>query len=441
MVAVSGGSDSVALLALLHELAKSYPLTLVAAHFDHQLRATSAADVEFVRNICAQLDVPLHVGSEAVSALASRRGCGLEEAARFARRNFLEKAAALADCAAVALGHHQDDQAETFLYRLIRGSALSGLAAMRYRSGLYVRPLLELASAQLKEYLQARGLSFVVDESNADHRFARNRIRHELVPLLQSFNPQIVPHLNAMASRIGCEEDYWQHEVLRAFSVCGKEQNGEVRFERGALLALHPALRMRVLRHGFIRVRGRIYGLASSHLAAVDAQLCSSVPQSDLALGGAWSCRRYDWLFLRIEPFFAADSFEVEIDGPGVFPLPDGLVFKVSLGDGAGVEGRRTVEFNAGEVPFPLRIRSFRNGDRFQPSGMAGHKKVKDFFVDEKISREDRRRIPLVESGGRIIWIAGWRRCAGLAPKKSGEAVLRLEIFGAAPRPETADKP
>lgn len=432
-MAVSGGGDSVALLALLHELAETYPLTLIAAHFDHQMRPTSAADAEFVANVCGQLGIPLTIGSENVSALASRRGAGLEEAARFARRDFLEKTATNTDCDAVALGHHQGDQAETFLHRLIRGSGLSGLASMRFRSGLYVRPLLDLAPIQLKAYLQERGLSFVDDESNADRRFTRNRIRHDLVPLLQTFNPQIVPHLNALASRFGCEEDYWQLETLRAFSACARDEDGDVCFEREALLALHVALRMRVLRHGLIRVRGRVHGIVSAHLEAVEAQLLSPVPQSDLDVGEAWSCRRYNRLFLRKKPFPAADSFEIEIDGPGTFSLPGGYELKVSLACESGVKGLLAVEFDAQKVAFPLRARSFRKGDRFQPSGMAGHKKVKDFFVDEKIPREARQRIPLVESDGKILWIAGWRRCAGFAPHEAGGTVLRLEIVEANP--------
>ncbi|MDW7644183.1 MAG: tRNA lysidine(34) synthetase TilS [Desulfuromonadales bacterium] len=435
LVAVSGGGDSVALLALLRELAETYPLTLEAAHFDHQMRTASSADAEFVRNICRQLSVPLTIGSENVPALASRRGLGLEEAARSARRTFLEKTATDLGCDAVALGHHQGDQAETLLHRLIRGSGLSGLAAMRFRSGLYVRPLLNLSSARLKGYLQAHGLSCVEDESNADRRFTRNRIRHELVPLLQTFNPQIVPHLNALASRLDGEEDYWQQETRRAFSACGTAVDGEVCFERSALISLHPALRIRVLRHGLIHVRGQVHGLASAHLEAIDVQLRSPAPQSDLALGGVWSCRRYDRLFLRGEPFFATDSYEVEIDGPGVFAIPGGRELKVSLISRSAGEGLRAVEFDAEKVSFPLRVRSFRKGDRFQPSGMAGHKKVKDFFVDEKILREERQRIPLVEWKGQILWIAGWRRCAGLAPGQDGGTVLRLEISASDPSP------
>lgn len=435
LVAVSGGGDSIALLALLRELAENYPLTLEAAHFDHQMRTTSAVDAEFVRNICRQLNVPLRVGSENVPVLASQRGRGLEEAARHARRAFLEKSATDLGCDAVALGHHQEDQAETFLHRLIRGSGLSGLAAMRFRSGLYVRPLLNLPSVRLKGYLQARGLSCVEDESNADRRFTRNRIRHELVPLLQTFNPQIVPQLNALISRIACEEDFWQQETLRAFTASGTASKGEVCFERSTLLSLHPALRMRVLRHGLILVRGQVHGVVAVHLEAIDAQLQSPVPQSDLAFGGVWSCRRYDRFFLRREPFLTADSYAVEIDGPGIFALPRGRELKVSLTSRSDGEGRQAVEFDAEKVSFPLRVRTIRKGDRFQPSGMAGHKKVKDFFVDEKIPREERQRIPLVEWEGQILWIAGWRRCAGLAAGQDGGTVLRLEISPSDPSP------
>lgn len=427
LVGLSGGADSVALLHLLLECVPSGGFSVRAAHLDHGMRAGSAADAAFVRDLCAACSVPLSAARVDIPGRAAAARRGLEEAARDARRAFLRETAARHGCAVIALGHHRGDQAETFLHRLLRGSGLSGLAAMRPSSPPFIRPLLPFGRDQIRAYLAARGLAFVEDPSNRDPAYTRNRIRHRLLPLLRSFNPRIEEHLARLCRRIAAEEDYWRLEVERALAAVARRDAGGLRLERPGLAALHPALRSRVLRGALERVRGDLAGIAAGHIEGVEALLFGERSQGEIHLPGAWVARRYERLWFRAEPPPAGVPFDLPVPGPGRYLLPDGRGLEVSLADLPQGETSCAVEFAAGAVPFPLRVRSARPGDRFRPSGAGGGKKLKDFFIDAKMPLEERRRVPLV-TGDEILWVAGVRRCEGRPPAPGGGGVLRLVL-------------
>jgi tRNA(Ile)-lysidine synthase len=425
LVAVSGGADSVALLHLLHALAPTFPLTVLAAHLDHGMRPESAQDAEFVRSLCAGLDIVLFEERVDVPALAAQGRRGLEETARAARRQFLFETAARQECAAIALGHHRGDQAETILFRLLRGSALTGLAAMRPRSALLIRPLLSFSRQQILDFLAGRGLPFVEDASNSDVAFTRNRIRHQVLPLLREFNPRVEEHLARFSSRLTLEEDYWEGEERRLLAELGQVGVGEVRFARSGLLALHPAMRLRLVRRALLSVRGDLNGIAACHLEGIEELLLADRSQAELNLPGGWAGRRYEQLWLRRMPPEKSPPCFFTIDGPGTFPLPGGGEMQVVLVPSPLGENRRAVEFDAVRVPFPLTIRSLCPGDRFRPAGLNGSKKLKDFLIDAKVPREQRHRLLLVVAA-EILWVVGMRRCAGWQPAQSGGMVLRL---------------
>ncbi len=426
LVGVSGGADSVALLHLLHAVAPTIPCTLSAAHLDHAIRPESAQEAEFVARLCAGLDVPFSSARIDVPALAMERRQGLEEAARQARREFLGEVAAREGCARIALGHHRDDQAETVLHRLLRGSALSGLAAMRPVNGPVIRPLLTFSRQQIRDFLATLAIPFVEDASNLDIAFTRNRIRHQLLPLMGTFNPRIAEHLARFSERLACEEGYWEGEEQRLLATLGEVGAEGVRLDRSGLLALHPAVRRRVLRRALLTVRGDLQGVAACHLEALYGMLGSERPQAELALPRAWAGRRYGELWLRRTPPENAAPFSLLVAGPGNYPLPGGGELRVELAVAAQGE-EEGVEFDAGRVVFPLLVRSPRPGDRFRPAGLGGGKKLKDFLIDAKVPRERRRSLLLVEES-EILWVVGMRRCAGRRPRREGGGVLRLSV-------------
>jgi tRNA(Ile)-lysidine synthase len=426
LVALSGGADSVALLLLFLGVAVELRLTIQAAHLDHAIRAESGRDADFVDRFCRKLGVSLSAERVDVPALSAEARTGIEETAREARQKFLLRIAAAQDCPTIALGHHRGDQAETFLHRLVRGSGSSGLAGMALRSGAFIRPLLPFSRQEILDFLGERGRSWVEDSSNSDPTYTRNRIRHQLLPLLGSFNPRIEEHLARLSGRIALEEDFWEKEAALRLEELGRPGEGGLRLDRKGLLALHPALRARVLRAALSRVRGNLLGISAAHIDAVEG-LLASASQAEAHLPGAWVGRRYGTLWLRSAAPSTPASFCLTLSGPGTYRLPGAGDLRIGLTADAGEESRDVVEFDPAQVLFPLRIRTFRPGDRFRPSGMAGSKKLKDFFIDAKVDREARQTQLLLE-GEEILWVVGLRRCEGRRPATGEGPVLRAVL-------------
>ena len=423
LVAVSGGSDSVALLHLLWRLRDELDIDLCAAHLDHALRAESRDEADFVRRFCAALCVPLVERRISVNTALGRGQGGVEQVAREVRYAFLREAAAEAGCQLIALGHHRGDQAETLLQRLVRGSGPGGLAAMQPRSGTLIRPLLDISREEILAYLCAHDLSWVEDPSNRDPRFTRNRIRSELLPLLQTFNPRIEDGLCRLAQRLACEEDYWAAQV-GSLSMA----EGEVRLALGECRRWHPALRDRMLRRAMEQVRGDLRRIEEKHVNAAAALLQGGGEYKECHLPGLWVAADCGVLRLRGAPPQAALPFSIEIPAPGSYVLPEGRTLQVSLSDQALGEGAHAVEFCACEIPFPLRVRSWHAGDRIRPTGLGGQKKVKDVFREARLPREERGRVPLLLGAGRVLWVAGLRRCEGLLPLPEPGKILRVVL-------------
>jgi tRNA(Ile)-lysidine synthase len=428
LVALSGGPDSVALLHLLVGASRRLDLELHAAHLDHALREESREDARFVSSLCSSLGLPLIVERCDVAALARLHRQGLEEAARNQRRRFLLATARKLGCAAIALGHHRGDQAETVLHRLLRGAGPTGLAAMRPRNGLFIRPLLSFSREEILTFLSERRHDFVEDASNRERRFTRNRIRLDLLPLLREFNPRVEEHLAGLARRFGEDEDFWKAEAARALADLRQAGDREAWLDRARLLALHPALRFRVLRLALGEVRGHLDGLAAVHFHALEDLLRNGPVQGEIHLPSAWAARRYQRLWLRAAPPDEYPPFEQVVDGPGTVVLPDGRRLLFGLTEAPRGEHSGAVEFAACREAFPLTVRTFRPGDRFHPLGAPGGKKLKDFFIDQKVERETRFSLPLVDAG-EILWVVGMRRCAGYGTKPGKGPVLRIELL------------
>lgn len=433
LVAVSGGADSVALFHLLHGVAKTRKLELHMAHLDHALRPDSPADAAHVRDLCGALSVPLTEKRIDIEALAKAGKGGIEETAREARRHFLRETARAEGCSWIALAHQRDDQAETFLLRLLRGAGTTGLAGMRPVDPPFVRPLLEFSRAELVYWLAGEGIAWREDASNQDTAFARNRVRHELLPLLASYNPAIGLRLNELCRQMADDEDDWSTRVKAELVRTAELTENECRLPCAALAGQSPAMAARMVRAALKHVRGDLRRLDADHIRATLALASGAKPQSELHLPGAWVGRRYGVLRLRRQPPRLATVDAFAITGPGVYPLGDGRVLSAHLADDPREEGPNVVEFCGRQVGFPLFVRAPRSGDRLQPAGMTGTRKLQDLFVDLKLPLEDRTEALLVFGADRLLWVAGIRRCEGLRPVATGP-VLRLELSGSVVR-------
>jgi len=429
LVAVSGGVDSVSLLFALISLSKQFSrFRISVAHLDHGLRATSAQDANFVRRLCGDWRLACHVDRVDVESLACRSGCGVEEAGRNARRAFLQRIASEQGCERIALAHHMDDQAETVLLRMTRGSAVSGLAAMAWQQGEFIRPLLNVSRSLIDDYLQHNKLPFVEDSSNAEVKYSRNRIRHEVVPALRKINPQVSLQLYRLAQRVSLEESFWQQQVSAVLDDCVVCRGGELRLSCAEVGSLHQALRLRVVRECLKRVRGDLRGIESIHIELVDGLLTSARPQLQLDLPNAWVARRYEALVFRVEAPEAATPFQLSISGPGTYRLPNGYTLAVAISEIAIGESRSRVEFDADRVVFPLQVRTFRAGDKISCVGMAGRKKINDIFAEKCLEQEDRARSLVLESVNVVLWLLGVRRCGECCVDDKTARVLTLSI-------------
>ena len=429
LVAVSGGADSVALLHLLHRTATSRRLHLESAHLDHALRPDSPADAAHVEGLCARLGVPLTARRIDVAALARAGKGGVEEAARDARRTFLMAVAQEKGCGLVALAHQRDDQAETFLLRLLRGAGSAGLAGMRPLEPPFVRPLLAFSREELVAWLAREGIAWREDPSNLDLAFTRNRVRHELLPQLESYNPAIRDRLVELCRQLAADELDWQARVTAELHGHAEISSGECRLPCALLNAATPAMAGRLVRAALQAVRGDLRRLAAGHVRAILDLAAGARPQAELHLPGAWVGRRYQVLRIRRQPPVVRAVVPQELAGPGIYPLGDGRVLAVTLDERPRGEGPQVVEFAAGAAPFPLRLRGPRPGDRLQPQGMTGSRKLQDLFVDLKLPHEQRREAVLVFNGDRLLWVAGIRRCQGSSVESANGQVLRLELF------------
>ena len=435
IAAVSGGADSTALLHVL--VALDYRVE--AAHFDHHTRqGESARDAAFVGDMAARLDVPFHADGADVPAEARETGRSFEDCARAARYAFLRRVAEKSGCNTVALGHHCDDQAETVLMRLLRGTAGRGLAGMlpvRMEGGVrIVRPLLECHHHELCHWLKERGVAWREDATNADPAHTRrNRIRLELLPeLARNYNPVIHDTLASLAHAQRLDNALLEAMLDREVARLGLGPVPPEEIPVATLLSLHPALRRRWWVRQFERVGGR---LGWAHIDAADHLLTGARVGENMDLGHGVSLYRGRGIvsFTRPQPEMPKEDTVLAVPGE---TEALGRVFCVTLKPAAALPpgGARAwciparQVFDAARIPGALRVRTRRPGDRFRPLGMTGTRKLQDYFVDRGVPQPFRDRVPLVTADDIILWIVGHASSADAAVTAETEQLLEVEV-------------
>jgi tRNA(Ile)-lysidine synthase len=413
IVAISGGADSTALLDLLTRL-PGFSLKLISAHLNHCLRGEeSDRDQEFCRELTTRYSIPFEFQRTDVKKLVAENGLNLEDAGRQARMSFLDQLSEKYNANAVALAHHADDQAETLLIRLLRGSGMTGLSGMEYRNSRgYIRPLLETTRLEIELYLHEQGLNWREDSSNHDTTFLRNRIRHELLPHLEQYNPGIRPRLAATALLLGGDEEFLAELTEQAFKDIFRAEKDNFACDIGQFTALNLALQRRVLRHAFREMAGNRDGLSQHHIDAILALLDSNRPNTQFSLPQHITVvREYGRLLFKRSQTVNPDTLpDVKINTSGHYPLPAGGSLTIELINHPIDPMPRSTDIiyiDFSKTPFPWQVRTFRSGDRMIPSGMHGRKKVKDIFIDRKIPLAERKSTPLLFCGDLLIWLVG----------------------------------
>jgi tRNA(Ile)-lysidine synthase len=426
LVAASGGADSTALLYLMSVLAPEWNLRLHALHVDHGLREDSSVDAAFVRDLGRRLGVPVEVTRVRVT----RRG-SLEEAARAARYAALEAHADQIGARRIALGHTADDQAETVLMRLLEGTGLRGLAGIPPIRGRVIRPLIAVRRRALVALLERAGLDWREDPTNHDLKFFRNRVRHEVLPLLAAaHDADVVPALVRLAGRAREGVEALEHVAAAELARLAVDDGQEaLTLPRTALAALPRPVAAEVLRQAAARLGRRAPLRAWAH-RGLARLLAAPAPQRPFRLGGL--VLEVSGALIRIGRHTAPPLAPRAVPVPGTVMLPEiGRALEARVVRAIGYAVPRDVErvaFDADRLTGPLLVRSRRAGDRLQPFGTAGERRLKTLFIDAKVPRWERARLPVVEAAGVIVWVAGLRRSAAAPVTPDTRRIIELHL-------------
>jgi len=414
LAAVSGGADSVALLCFFAQIRESYPLELACAHVEHGIRAEeSRADMAFVKSLCQRLNIPFYSACVDAPAHARRCGCGLEDAARTLRYASLIRIADEIGANEIATAHHAGDQAETVLLHAARGSDIQGLCAMRMRSGRLIRPLLGCTAQELRAGLRKAGQSWREDATNADFRYARNRVRGEVLPALERVSPGAGQALCRLARAAQRDEAYFAQQ-LEAMDLCEVSLIDGLAVPRERLAGLHPALLSRAL----VRLMDKA-GLERQSAYVIEAVMDALETHKSVVNlgGGAHASVGKRWLSLTRPQ---AEEIDVPLNVSGMTDTPFGRFEVRAALPGETGDGLRSQAMPA-RLLSGARVTSRREGDMMTPFGRHTPVKLKKLMIDAGVERAMRRSVPVLRRDDEVLFAVGLRpsqRCAGIAEEQ-----------------------
>ncbi|MBI4283191.1 MAG: tRNA lysidine(34) synthetase TilS [Chloroflexi bacterium] len=454
LVAVSGGPDSVCLLHLLVALREELKIKLHVAHLDHQLRgAESEADARYVADLAHQLGIPATIERRDVKAEQARQHTSLEEAAREVRYTFLAEVARSIGADRVAVGHTADDHIETILMHLIRGTGTRGLRGLqpnsRWQSAgnslTIIRPLLPVSRLETADFCRNHQLMPRIDTSNLSLSPLRNRIRHQLLPLLESYNPRVAEALLRTARLAGDDLAFLDKEGARLWGKIARRQGKTIMLDKKGLLKAHAALQRHLLRTAIENVLGSLKDIEARHIEELMAALTKPAGKRISLPGGLTFAIEYTQYLLGLDsaalsPFPTIENeFDLKIPGETCFPgwrvvatIIDPSLAKEKPWETiseAGLINNLTAYLSLDKVGDEVAVRCRQPGDRFQPLGMSQPKTVGEFMIDAKIHRAWRQRVPVVASPRHILWVVGGRIDERVKVTEDTKGILRLEFL------------
>jgi tRNA(Ile)-lysidine synthase len=434
LAAVSGGADSTALLLCLYRLADEFDISIAVAHLNHRIRgAEGDADQEFVHQLSLKLGLPFFSEVIEVKKQAAAKKENLEQFARCARYTFLHKTASMLNAHKIAVGHSLNDQAETVLFRLLRGSGIQGLSAIHpIVDGVVIRPLLNCTRAGIIEYLKQKGACYREDSTNKDPGYTRNRIRQELLPFLEkNYNPRLVQTLSRTA---GLARGAWsliESEAKSAFETIHTKTDEGIFLPVVEMAKLHSELQRQVLRCALKSCLGSLHGITSQHISSILSVCGKEQSGSRVELpGGHMVIRQFGALSMLKRKPLAGPEFNYALNIPGECFIPDiKAAFSARV---LPMAPERLNEKSPGKafldmaaLPPVLTIRSKAPGDRY---GGSGHRKVKKMLIDRKIPLAQRPFLPMVVAGNSVVWIPGFRPAQAFKVKPASEICVVLEF-------------
>lgn len=440
LIACSGGADSLALVDIFRQLASKYKFTISVAHAEHGIRKQSSLDdAQFVKAYCQKYHLPFYLKHLQVLKFAQEHKYSVETAARILRYNFLRETKKQIHATKILTAHHMNDQAETILQHLMRGSGAEGLKGMSIVNGDIIRPFLAITRKEIEAYCQEHKLTPRFDETNDSLDYERNRIRLELLPQMATYNPQIIKALCQTAQLIGQEHDFIKIYTRKIYAnICQENllaKNLSISLNIAPLLNEHKAIRYSLYRYILQKIQGNLANISLIHIDNIDKFLYNGhvglILQLPANLKIYYQYGKLNFTKQAKNIFAQADyslNIMAKINEPNY--LPDGQIIEINSVDKIfPIKGRNHCFIDADKIKGNLLIRSRQNGDKIVPKGMQGSKKVKDIFIDNKIPAPKRAHVPIICDEQGIIWLAGVQQDIHYLVGKDSKHILYLKIY------------
>lgn len=437
LIGLSGGPDSVALLHILTALREKYLFGLHALYIDHGLRPEEIGrEIDFCSSLSKQYNVPFLSASIDVRSRAKNGKLNLQEAARQLRYATYDETAYRIGAQKIALGHTADDQAETILMHLFRGSGPTGLAGIPPVRKNIVRPLIEVERSEIEAFLTSAGIDFITDSSNRKKDYARNRVRLSLIPMLREFNPDITATLARTGEIMRDEERYFEIIVTKTLmKLISRKTESRIELFLAPFEIMDKVVIRRVLRRVIDETRG-LRSISFIHIEDMINLIRNGAPGDRIYLpGGIRIIKDYSTIILTSEAPVTLNRYTLAIPGETILKEA-GILIKASETATRETDAYHHVPglwkflgvFDADTIHSPLTARPREPGDFFYPLGFGKRKKLQDFFVDQKVPRDERDRIPIIVSGDDIVWVVGYRADERFKVTAHSERILVLEI-------------
>ena len=447
VVGLSGGADSVALLEVLCELRASRNLRIAAVHVHHGIRTEAQEDADFCKKLCSQKKVDFFLEYVDVPELAKSQGLSLEEAGRKARYSLFEQYRKKLAMDVVAVAHHQNDQAETMLFQLFRGSGLRGISGMAPKNETIIRPLLAVTRAEIEAFLEEKNLPYVTDATNNSDDYARNKLRHHVLPVAEELCPGAVSRMSQTASQLKEILEFMEIQVtefLDKYAVQVWEKNSSqeespkasLQISVEALQAVHPALQKMIVAEAIVRVFESRKDITEKHMEGVLALLSKEGEKTlHLPKGGQVTKSYRHIIFRRRENANTEQSFEKLVIEPNrIYLLPDGTILETELFSAGNLENipknNCTKWFDYDKIKDILLLRNREQGDYLTIRDDGARKSLQDYLVNEKVPKAERDKLLVLAEGSHIVWVLGKRISAYYKVTEHTKKILQIHIGG-----------
>ncbi|OGW36536.1 MAG: tRNA lysidine(34) synthetase TilS [Nitrospirae bacterium RBG_13_39_12] len=431
LVGLSGGPDSVCLLNILYNLKNTFLLELNAVYIDHGLRPEETTkEIEFCKKLCESFRIPFTQKAIDVKSFAREEGLSKQDAARELRYRVFNETAYEAKAHKIALGHTADDQIETFFMRFFRGSGPKGLSGIPPVRGNIIRPFIEIERKEIEEFLKQQNLNYIIDSSNLKKDYLRNRLRLSFIPEIKKINPLIALTASRTMDILREEEKYFDIIVTKTLmKLITRKTDFRIELFLSPMEAMDKVILRRVLRRAIDETKG-LRGMEFIHIESIIDLIKHGKQGNRLNLPkGLRVIKNYSTLMITSESPSRMGTFTLNVPGE-VFIKERGAVITASSEDKVDNygNGKTTAVFDLDKTGSVLTVRARANGDFFYPMGFGKKKKLQDYFVDEKIPRDERDSVPIVISGNNIVWIAGYRGDERFKISDDTKLFLKMEL-------------